>query len=69
MSDDQSKLLRHEKVALSNIILVAKERVWMADALEAMEYDAEQFSETVSESSVRNIKQSIKVMESYLEKN
>lgn len=69
MSDDQPKLLRHEKVALSNIILVAKERLWVADAFEAMEYDTNQFSEQISEESIRNIKQSIKVMESYLEKN
>ena len=65
----ESKLMRHERVALSNIILVAKERLWLADSFDAIEYDTEEFSEEISIDSINNIKQSIKVAESYLEKH
>jgi hypothetical protein len=39
------KLLRHEQIALSNILTVAKERLWVADSLEALDYDTDNFSE------------------------
>lgn len=63
------KLLRHEQIALSNILTVARERLWVADSLEALDYDTDNFSEEISTESIHNIKQSIKVMDSYLEKN
>ena len=66
---DRPKLLRHEQIALSNILTVAKERLWVADSFEAMEYDTSKFSEEISTDSIHNIKQSIKVMDSFLEKN
>ena len=66
---DKPTLLRHEQIALSNILTVAKERLWVADSFEAMEYDTGKFSEEISVESIHNIKQSIKVMDSYLEKN
>ena len=61
---DKPKLLRHEQIALSNILTVAK-RLWVADSFEAMEYDTSKFSEEISTDSIHNIKQSIKVMDSF----
>ncbi len=66
---DTPRLLRHEQIALSNVLTVAKERLWVADGFEALEYDTGNFSEEISAESIHNIKQSIKVMDSYLEKN
>jgi len=68
-ADTPSRLLRHEQIALSNILTVAKERLWVMDSFEALEYDTSNFSEEISAESIHNIKQSIKVMDSYLEKN
>ena len=66
---DNTKIMKHEIVALSNVISVAKERLWIADSLEAIEYDSDNFSEDVPVDTIRNIKQSIMVMEKFLEKH
>ena len=67
---DNTKIMKHEIVALSNVISVAKERLWIADSLEAIEYDSDNFSEDVTLiDTIRNIKQSIMVMEKFLEKH
>ena len=47
---------------------VAKERIWIADQLDATEYDTIKFNEHLSVDEVHVIKQSIRVLENLLSK-
>ena len=58
-----------DEVALKNIIELAKERIWLADPINAMEYDDVSFEEHLSAETVDRIKTSIKRMETYLTNN
>ena len=65
-------LAQTEEVALKNIIEVAKERVWLADANSAEEYNnyhGEAFSVELDMETIGRIKSSINLMDSYLLKN
>lgn len=66
---NSSELTHSEKVALKNIIELAKERIWLADPLSAMEYDDGAFDDHLSEETRARIKTSIKLMETYLTNN
>lgn len=68
-SENKSVLMKHEAVALSNLVSIAKERLWIADSLDTLEYDTTNFTEDLSDDTRNKIKQSIKVMETFLEKN
>lgn len=55
-----------EETALKNIIVVAKERVWLNDPLNCREYESENFDEDLSLDGVEKIKKSISIAENYL---
>ena len=42
--DESEKLTPQDQVALKNIIQIAKERIWIADPINASEYDDDYFS-------------------------
>lgn len=58
-----------DEVALKNIIEIAKERIWLADPINALDYDDISFDDHLSEETVVRIKTSIVLMENYLLKN
>jgi hypothetical protein len=58
-----------DEVALKNIIEIAKERIWLADPINTIEYDDDLFDDHLSAETVKRIKSSINVMETYLTKN
>ena len=62
------KLHKHEALAIKNLVEVAKERIWIADQLDATEYDTIKFDEHLSTEEVHVIKQSIRVLENLLSK-
>tara|TARA_B100002019_G_scaffold259009_1_gene244076 strand:- start:769 stop:1017 length:249 start_codon:yes stop_codon:yes gene_type:complete len=62
------KLHKHETLAIKNLVEVAKERIWIADQLDATEYDTIKFNEHLSVDEVHVIKQSIRVLENLLSK-
>ena len=66
---EDSKIMKHEIVAMSNVVSVAKERIWLTDSLEAMDYDTNNFCEEVPIETIKTIKQSIMVMEKFLDKH
>jgi hypothetical protein len=58
-----------DEVALKNIIEIAKERIWLADPIDTLEYDNDLFDDHLSAETIKRIKSSINVMEAYLLKN
>ena len=58
-----------DEVALKNIIEIAKERIWLADPIDTLEYDNDLFDDHLSAETIKRIKSSINVMETYLTKN
>jgi hypothetical protein len=66
---EDSKIMKHEIVAMSNVVSVAKERIWIADSMEALDYDTNNFSEEVPVETIKTIKQSIMVIEKFLDKH
>jgi hypothetical protein len=58
-----------DEVALKNIIEIAKERIWLADPIDTLEYDNDLFDDHLSAETVKRIKSSINVLEAYLLKN
>ena len=58
-----------DKIALKNIIEIAKERIWLADPIDTLEYDTENFGDRLSEETLNRMKSSITMMEAYLLKN
>ena len=62
------KIHKHQLLAIKNLISVAKERIWIADRLDATEYDSINFNENLSPDEVQVIKQSIKVLEKLVTK-
>ena len=58
-----------DEVALKNIIEIAKERIWLADPIDTMEYDDDLFDDHLSAETIKRIKSSINLMEAYLLKN
>lgn len=58
-----------DKIALKNIIEIAKERIWLADPIDTLEYDTENFGDRLSEETLKRMKSSITMMEAYLLKN
>jgi hypothetical protein len=58
-----------DEVALKNIIEIAKERIWLADPINTIEYDDDLFDDHLSVETIKRIKSSIDVMEKYLTKN
>lgn len=64
---NDNKLKKHQILAVRNLVSVAKERIWVADRLDATEYDSINFNEQLSPDEVNLIKQSIRVLENLLE--
>jgi hypothetical protein len=58
-----------DEIALKNIIEIAKERIWLADPIDTLEYDTENFDDRLSEETLKRMKSSITMMEVYLLKN
>ena len=58
-----------DEVALKNIIEIAKERIWLADPINTIEYDNDLFDDHLSTETIKRIKSSINAMETYLTKN
>lgn len=58
-----------DEIALKNIIEIAKERIWLADPINTIEYDDDLFDDHLSAETIKRIKSSINVMETYLLKN
>lgn len=58
-----------DEIALKNIIEIAKERIWLADPINTVEYDDDMFDDHLSAETIKRIKSSINVMETYLLKN
>ena len=58
-----------DEIALKNIIEIAKERIWLADPINTVEYDDDLFDDHLSAETIKRIKSSINVMETYLLKN
>ena len=58
-----------DEVALKNIIEIAKERIWLADPIDTLEYDNDLFDDHLSAQTIKRINSSINVMETYLTKN
>tara|TARA_B110000305_G_C19356366_1_gene597023 strand:- start:286 stop:555 length:270 start_codon:yes stop_codon:yes gene_type:complete len=58
-----------DKIALKNIIEIAKERIWLADPIDTLEYDTENFGDRLSEETLKRMKSSITMVEAYLLKN
>lgn len=69
VSHEHEKLTPQDQVALKNIIQIAKERIWIADPINASEYDDDYFDEYLSEDTLKKMKCSINLMEAYLLKN
>jgi len=67
--DESEKLTPQDQVALKNIIQIAKERIWIADPINASEYDDDYFDDYLSEDTLKKMKCSINLMEAYLLKN
>ena len=51
-----------DEVALKNIIEIAKERIWLADPIDTLEYDNDLFDDHLSAETIKRIKSSINVM-------
>lgn len=66
---EEASLTLSEKIALKNIIEVAKERLWLHDSFSAVDYDYSNFDSDLDDNSVASIKNSIKLMETYLLEN
>jgi len=64
-----AKLTVADEIALKNIIEIAKERIWLADPIDTVDYDDDLFDDHLSVETIKRIKSSIKVMEVYLLKN
>ena len=64
---NNDKLHKHEILAIKNLVSVAKERIWIADRLDATEYDSINFDENLSVEETKVIKQSIRVLENLIE--
>jgi hypothetical protein len=58
-----------DEIALKNIIEIAKERIWLNDPINTIEYDNDMFDDHLSAETIKRIKSSINVMETYLLKN
>ena len=58
-----------DEIALKNIIEIAKERIWLDDPINTLEYDNDLFDDHLSAETIKRIKSSINVMETYLLKN
>lgn len=58
-----------DEIALKNIIEIAKERIWLTDPINTMEYDDDLFDDHLSTETIKRMKSSINVMETYLLKN
>ena len=58
-----------DEIALKNIIEIAKERIWLVDPINTMEYNDDLFDDHLSVETIKRIKSSINVMETYLLKN
>jgi hypothetical protein len=63
------KLTPADEIALKNIIEIAKERIWLNDPINTIEYDNELFDDHLSVETIKRIKSSINLMETYLLKN
>ena len=63
------KLTVADEIALKNIIEIAKERIWLADPINTIEYDNDLFDDHLSTETIKRIKSSINAMETYLTKN
>ena len=66
---EESSLTLSEKIAIKNIIEVAKERLWLHDSFSAIDYDYSNFDTNLDDSTIASIKNSIKLVEAYLSKN
>jgi hypothetical protein len=64
-----TKLTIADEIALKNIIEIAKERIWLVDPINTIEYDADLFDDHLSVETIKRIKSSINVMETYLLEN
>ena len=58
-----------DEVALKNIIEIAKERIWLADPINTIEYDNDLFDDHLSAETIKRIKSSVNAMETNLTKN
>lgn len=67
-SSNDDKMHKHELLAIKNLVEVAKERIWVADQIDATEYNTFNFDEDLTLDQVNVIKQSIRVLENLLEK-
>ena len=50
-----------DEVALKHIIEIAKERIWLADPIDTLEYDNDLFDDHLSAETIKRIKSSIKI--------
>tara|TARA_B100000282_G_C31397200_1_gene338416 strand:- start:171 stop:440 length:270 start_codon:yes stop_codon:yes gene_type:complete len=66
---EEGNLTLSEKIAIKNIIEVAKERLWLHDSFSAIDYDYSNFDTDLDDSTISSIKNSIKLMEAYLSRN
>lgn len=66
---NDDKLHKHELLAMKNLVEVAKERIWVADNLDATEFDTIKFDENLSVDQVQVIKQSIRVLQNFIDKS
>ena len=64
-----TKLTSADEIALKNIIEIAKERIWLVDPINAVEYNDDEFDDHLSTETIKRIKSSINLMEKYLTKN
>lgn len=64
-----TKLTIADEIALKNIIEIAKERIWLADPINAVEYNDDEFDDHLPAETIKRIKSSINLMEKYLTKN
>ena len=58
-----------ETIALKNLLQISKERIWLSDPLNVTEYDNDDFDDYLTEDTIKKIKTSITLMDSYLSKH
>ena len=63
---NSSSINKHEKIAITNLISVAKERVWISDPMRCLEYKTETFEEDVDHETIEQIKKSVQIVENFL---
>jgi len=58
-----------EKIAIANLVSIAKERIWIADPLSCGEYKTENFETEVDNQTIEQIKKSVCVVQNFLDKH